>query len=356
MGHAAAAVTFTDRAKQCYAILRGGSSPPPLRGCPQGHQAGHDVELGSPRTRGTVGQEDEATEGQLSSPPNTELPFLHAPEARLARKMRPAQVPQMGRCSAANCRSSGMRPQRSATSAMVVLSPPAAWNEARQGPQHVGHPQPGSPQRPATAGRAKTQRQHATRPDTAREGAAISPGMISPATDCSSSLVRTCGTGTAGQHKLGSTQRGNEQGGDEVFCCAPARGQQPQRPWCWPRPRDLARAAADCKMHVPGQPPMLPEAIDAGWSAAPSQQAEGAAPTSTASTPGMRFSSVMCSRKLPCRASTPIRMGPAIATNRLVCVCVRPAPGRPGGQVSKRWAGEPAAAGGGGRGAQVPAH
>lgn len=153
-----------------------------------------------------------------------------------------------------------------------------------------------------------------------------------------------------------STQRGNEQGGDEVFCCAPARGQQPQRPWCWPRPRDLARAAADCKMHVPEQPPMLPEAIDAGWSAAPSQQAEGAAPTSTASTPGMRFSSVMCSRKLPCRASTPIRMGPAIATNRLVCVCVRPAPGRPGGQVSKRWAGEPAAAGGGGRGARVPAH
>ena len=76
--------------------------------------------------------EGEATEEHLVPPPNTALPVPHAPEARLARKMRPAQVPQMGRCSAANCRSSGMRPQRSATSAMVVLSPPAARNEARQ--------------------------------------------------------------------------------------------------------------------------------------------------------------------------------------------------------------------------------
>ena len=221
------------------------------------------------------------------------------------------------------------------------------------------HPQPGRPQRPATASRAETQRQHATRPDTAREGAAISPGMISPATDCSSSLVRTCRTGTAGQCTLGSTQRGDDQGVDEVLCCAAAGRQQSRRPWCWPRPRERQEQLPTAKCTSLRSSPMLPAAIaiDAGWSAAPSQQAEeAAAPTSTASTPGMRFSSVMCSRKLPCRASTPIRMGPSIAASRLLCVCVGPAPGKPGGQVSQRRAGEPAAAGGGGRGARVPAH
>ena len=45
------------------------------------------------------------------------------PEARSAKKMSPAQVPQMGRPSAAKLLSSGIRPHRSAMSAIVVLSP-----------------------------------------------------------------------------------------------------------------------------------------------------------------------------------------------------------------------------------------
>ncbi len=60
--------------------------------------------------------------GCQNTPPALQV---HPPDARLARKMRPAQVPQMGRLLAANERSSGMSPHRSATSAIVVLSPPA---------------------------------------------------------------------------------------------------------------------------------------------------------------------------------------------------------------------------------------
>jgi hypothetical protein len=48
-----------------------------------------------------------------------------SPVARSARKISPAQVPHTGLPWRANCCSSGMRPQRSATSAIVVLSPPA---------------------------------------------------------------------------------------------------------------------------------------------------------------------------------------------------------------------------------------
>lgn len=49
------------------------------------------------------------------------------PFARSAKKMRPAHVPQIGRPSAAKLLSSGIRPQRSATSAIVVLSPAWRW-------------------------------------------------------------------------------------------------------------------------------------------------------------------------------------------------------------------------------------
>lgn len=49
-----------------------------------------------------------------------------APAARSAKKMRPAQVPQTGLPAVAKLRSSGIRPQRSAIFAMVVLSPALA--------------------------------------------------------------------------------------------------------------------------------------------------------------------------------------------------------------------------------------
>ena len=146
----------------------------------------------------------------------------HAPEARLARKISPAHVPQMGRCSAANCRSSGMRPQRSATSAIVVLSPPAKiignGPSSEQSVQVVGclhAPACG----PAT-GRSRPgfhrPTQHSSAAANRLHRARLSPGMIRPATDCSSSLVRTCrpqphtmqavcsgqhGTATAAQHQ-----------------------------------------------------------------------------------------------------------------------------------------------------------
>ena len=45
------------------------------------------------------------------------------PEALSARKIRPAQVPQIGLPPFANVRSSGMSPHRSAMRAIVVLSP-----------------------------------------------------------------------------------------------------------------------------------------------------------------------------------------------------------------------------------------
>lgn len=54
------------------------------------------------------------------------------PEALSARKMRPAQVPQIGLPPLANVRSSGISPQRSAMRAMVVLSPASGLREVSQ--------------------------------------------------------------------------------------------------------------------------------------------------------------------------------------------------------------------------------
>lgn len=60
-----------------------------------------------------------------SRPPSSTWPPSLVLVARSARKMSPAHVPHTGFPPAENWRSSGMRPHRSATSAMVVLSPPA---------------------------------------------------------------------------------------------------------------------------------------------------------------------------------------------------------------------------------------
>mmetsp|Transcript_6132 Transcript_6132/g.17592 ORF Transcript_6132/g.17592 Transcript_6132/m.17592 type:complete len:243 (+) Transcript_6132:612-1340(+) len=59
-----------------------------------------------------------------SRPPSSACPPFFMPVARSARKIMPAQVPHTGRDSAQKARRSGMRPHRSATLAMVVLSPP----------------------------------------------------------------------------------------------------------------------------------------------------------------------------------------------------------------------------------------
>lgn len=55
---------------------------------------------------------------------STDAGLQRLPVAFSARKMAPAQVPHTGRCCAENCLNSGMSPHRSATRAMVVLSPP----------------------------------------------------------------------------------------------------------------------------------------------------------------------------------------------------------------------------------------
>jgi hypothetical protein len=52
--------------------------------------------------------------------------------------MSPAQVPQMGLPSLWNLWSSGMRPQRSATKAMVVDSPPGITRPAQLGGEMGG--------------------------------------------------------------------------------------------------------------------------------------------------------------------------------------------------------------------------
>ena len=69
-----------------------------------------------------------STQTHLCISPSSTAGLQSLPVAFSARKIAPAQVPQTGRCCAENCLNSGISPHRSATRAMVVLSPPGIIN------------------------------------------------------------------------------------------------------------------------------------------------------------------------------------------------------------------------------------
>lgn len=147
----------------------------------------------------------------------------HTPVARSAKNMRPAHVPQTGLSAAVKDRSSGMRPHRSAMSAIVVLSPPAdveancVSGEVNDRDPHVPRAPPAFVQISCVADHVCTCRTAAragcltpyrdvgpvqflaSRIKTGGGSSAmLAPGMMSPETVASCSFVRTSTGSTPG--------------------------------------------------------------------------------------------------------------------------------------------------------------